>query len=112
MKDIWFQESSFLLEDSDVSLIWLILLPTRECVRFALFRPRLVRYYKVEIREEEGPSCLSSSQDSSCGKVLQILMVTEDYDLVLGTMEILSPLFECCNDSQKFLIIDVIVNFR
>ena len=44
------------------------------------------------------------------GEVLQIPMITEDCYLMLSTMKITTPSLECSDNSQKFLIIDIIVN--
>jgi len=38
-------------------------------------------------------------------------VVREDFDVVGGSFEVMTPFFESLNDGKKFSIIDVIVSF-
>jgi len=42
---------------------------------------------------------------------LEILMVREDFDVMGGSFEVVTPFFESLNDGKEFLIIDIIVSF-
>src|ERR1035438_781905 len=108
---MWFEYGCLLLLEHHVPLLWLEVMTSREGIRLALLGTRAVRDHKVEIGQEQGPACLSSVQDPRGSKVLQVSMVAEDGDGVLGPIEVVPPLFKCCYDSQQLLIVYIIVYF-
>jgi len=42
---------------------------------------------------------------------LEILVVREDFDVMGGSFEVMTPLLESFNDSKKFSVIDIIIAF-
>jgi len=48
----------------------------------------------------------------SCHKVLQVLVVHPDFHWVLGSLQEVSPLFQCTDDSEHFFVMDLIVPFH
>jgi len=45
-------------------------------------------------------------------EVLKVFVVGEHLHLVQSTFTVPSPIFECIDDGEKFLIVDIIVGFR
>jgi hypothetical protein len=59
-----------------------------------------------------GPAYLPTGKDLSRGKVFQILVVHDSVDSERGTFEIMMPMSKAIKNSEEFLIVHVIVEFR
>jgi hypothetical protein len=59
-----------------------------------------------------GPAYLPTGKDLSRGKVFQILVVRDNVDSERGTLEIMTPMSKAIKNSEEFLIVRVIVEFR
>ena len=99
-----------MLEQGFIPLLRLVFLLAREGIRFALLGPRPISNGEVEVREEQRPLSLMLIENPGRGEILQIPMITEDCYLMLSTMKIMMPSLKCSDNSQKLLIIDIIVN--
>jgi hypothetical protein len=55
---------------------------------------------------------LSAVEYFSCGKVLEVLVVRENLQLVNGAFAVSSSVFESIDDGKKFLVVDFIVDLR
>src|ERR1700727_199865 len=64
---------------------------------------------EVKSGQEQRPSSLSSVQFLGCHKVLQIFVVCPYLEGVLSPFQIMSPLFQCSDNGEHFLIMDFIV---
>ena len=67
-------------------------------------------------REVEGgevlrPVSLMACKHLSCGKIIEILVVSNDIDSESGTLEVMTPDFEAFKDGKKLLVMGVIVTF-
>ena len=65
----------------------------------------------VEILEKEGPVSLVTRELARVLEVGQVLMVSEDGDRMWGALQVLFPFAQSKDDSEKLLIIDIIVSF-
>ena len=64
---------------------------------------------EVEGREVLGPVSLVACKHFSCGKILEILVVSNDINSESGTLEVMTPDFEAFEDGEKLLVVGVIV---
>ena len=66
---------------------------------------------EVEILKEHHPSGLMAGQLLWLAKVCQILMVGEEGDRVVGSLEVVVPVVESVNYSEQLPSVDIIVSF-
>ena len=66
---------------------------------------------KVKLREEFRPTSLSTSKDLGSGEVLQVLVVGDDVDRKGGTLKVVSPNSKSVENSEKLLVMSVVVKF-
>ena len=67
---------------------------------------------QVELGKVFGPSCLTSGKLLCSGKVLKVLMVSENIDGNGRSLEVMTPNHECSKDSKQFLVVSVIVKLK
>ena len=66
---------------------------------------------KVEGAEEFGPTSLSAVEVSLFEKVLKVFVVGKDLDAMAGAFQVVAPVLEGLDDGEKFLVVDVVVEF-
>jgi hypothetical protein len=67
---------------------------------------------EVESQQVEGVSCLSAVQFLCSHEVLQISVISPDFDFMLGAFDKVPPFLKCADDHQHFLVMDFIVVFH
>ena len=92
-----------------IIITFLVVGSLRESVRFAHRSSGYMCDGKVESREIQGPSSLSVGQLLSFLKDLEILVVGQDFDIMRGTLKVVTPFFKSFDDGQKFTIVYVII---
>ena len=64
---------------------------------------------QIELGKVFRPSSLTSGKLLCSGKVLKVLMVSENIDGKGRSLEVMTPNRECSKDSKQFLVVSVIV---
>ena len=84
--------------------------PSAKCVCSSIVLSKGVQDLEFVLPQKFGPSDLSSVQLLRCGECCQVFVVCENGEF--GTaFRIHSPVFECIDNCQKFLVVDIIVLF-
>ncbi len=73
---------------------------TGECVSLDVLIARTVRDDKIETSEEEGPAGLSGVQAFSVSEVLQVLVVGNYFEWILGPFQPMPPFLQSELDGQ------------
>ena len=66
---------------------------------------------EVESGNVFGPLCLSTRGDFGCGEVLEIPVVSDHINGVVGTFEIVLPSFKGFIDSEQLFVMNIVVVF-
>ena len=85
---------------------------SRESVRFAVKGSLLIANCEIKREELFRLSNLPSVELLYSYEVFEILIIRVDRNRVIGTFEVMPPLFKTINDDKHFLIINFIVLFR
>jgi hypothetical protein len=64
------------------------------------------------LQQVEEVSCLLAVQLLCGHEVLQVSVISPDFDFMLGAFDEVPPFFKCTDDSQHFLVMDFIVAFH
>jgi hypothetical protein len=84
----------------------------RQGIRLAHALPWSMVEGEIKARQVQGPSCLSPVELLSHAKVLQVLVVSEDLDGMLGAFKVVSPLLKGPDDGKHLCVMDLVVPFN
>ena len=68
-------------------------------------------YDQIELIEVFGPPYLLTSEKLSHQEILEVFVISKYFNWVWGAFEVVAPLLECSEDSQKLFVVGVIVLF-
>jgi len=71
---------------------------------------RMIVPNKVIVLHEHRPASLSSGEILRRLEVCQVPVISDNSDRVLCTSQVLAPLLECVYDSEKLLVIDIVIS--
>ena len=77
----------------------------------SIFLPLPVDNLEVEFGKEFWPPGLTFVEVLGCSEIGQVFVIGIDSDLVIGSAEIGFPFLECLNNSYKFLVMDLVIEF-
>jgi hypothetical protein len=69
-------------------------------------------YEEVELVEELRPTSLTAREEFCGSEVLKVLMVCDDVNRLGRALKVVSPGPESFIDSEKFLIMGIVIEFR
>ena len=92
-----------------ISPFWVDIPMSSQRVRLSTQTTRMEADDKVKLREEFRPTSLSMSKDLGSGEVLQVLVVGDNIDWKGGTLKVVSPNSKSVENSEKLLVMSVIV---
>src|SRR5712671_2024767 len=72
---------------------------------------RLVDDGKIILGEEKRPSSLTAGEFLLCSEVGEVIVVGPYFEGFRMTLEVMAESFEGVNDSEEFLVVDVVVEF-
>ena len=67
---------------------------------------------EVEVSQVQRPTGLATVEFLSCHEVLQVLVVCPDFYQVPSSFQKVPLLFQCVDDSEHLLVIDLVVPFH
>lgn len=85
---------------------------TGECISFQVLVSWTICHSEVETGEEECPSGLARIQTLDFSKIFEVTMICNNFDLMVCSLQLVSPFFESHLDSQQFTITDVVISLR
>ena len=89
-----------------------VLRTPRKRIRLVVLRSWSVVDAKVDAGELLYPARLPAVEYFCCSEVLKILVVRKDLHLVDRAFVGSSPMFECIDDREKFLVMDFVIDLR
>ena len=111
MELMGFQEGCLLLRQGCVPSLGYVFTPVRKSIRLPLQSTSMIGDNKIEVSQEERPACLAMVQCPGGGEILQVLVITKDSDLMLGPIQVMSPLFKSYDYGKEFLVVDIVIDF-
>jgi hypothetical protein len=81
-------------------------------IRFSSKFSRMETYEEVELVEEFRPTSLMAREEFCGSEVLKILMVRDDVNRLGRALKVVSPGPESFIDSEKFLIVGIVIEFQ
>jgi len=67
---------------------------------------------EVEAGQVQRPVSLATVKFLSCHEVLQVLVVCLNLHWVSGSLQEMPPFYQCANNSEHLLVIDLVVPFH
>jgi len=72
----------------------------------------MMNQLEVEASQVQRPLGLATVEFLSCYEVLQVLVVRPDFYRIPGSFQKVSPFFQCADDSEHLLVMDLVVPFH
>src|ERR1700759_95726 len=66
---------------------------------------------EIKTSEINRPASLSAIEITRRHEVLQVLVVSTNVDRVIRTFEEMTPFFKCANNSEHFLVVNLVIPF-
>ena len=76
-----------------IPLVKIYVLSSSKCIMFGAKFSRMDMDNEIEARKVFGPSCLLMHEDFGCGKILQILVISDHIDRKSKAFEVMSSSF-------------------
>jgi hypothetical protein len=70
-----------------------------------------IHNFKIKTGEIFCPACLSTIEELSGHKILEVFMITKHLDGVGRTFQLRLPFLECTNNGYQLLVVDFIIAF-
>src|ERR1700677_3741281 len=70
-----------------------------------------IGHQKIESREKQTPSRLPAIELLGRQEILKILVIRKNLKTLLGSLQIVTPVFKASHDREHFSIIDLVISF-